>query len=94
LGQQQLQRVILCPAFTIPQKITKIFQKMIGIFGRIYHVKYFSFEHFHRAGVDSGCCLPPLEIDALVLVAVAVGRSDPRLLLTRLLFSARHFTVM
>jgi hypothetical protein len=32
-------------------------------------------------------------IDALVLVAVAVGRSgvDPRLLLTRLLFSASHF---
>jgi hypothetical protein len=35
LGQQQLQRVILCPAFTIPPKITEIFQKMIFLAGFI-----------------------------------------------------------
>jgi hypothetical protein len=35
LGQQQLQRVILCPAFTIPQKITDIFQKLIFLGGFI-----------------------------------------------------------
>jgi hypothetical protein len=32
LGRQQLQRVILCPAFTVPQKI---FQKMIFLGGFI-----------------------------------------------------------
>jgi hypothetical protein len=35
LEQQQLQRVILCPAFTVPQKITEVFQKMIFLGGFI-----------------------------------------------------------
>jgi hypothetical protein len=35
LEQQQLQRVILCHAFTVPQKITEVFQKMIFLGGFI-----------------------------------------------------------